>query len=95
MNHPSVVRMFGVCEHGSNLFLVTELLEQSLQDLITTGQQPSTVVCLAIAHDVAAGMCFLHALDVIHRDLKPGNVLLDEQLRGKVWACVYSPCVLA
>lgn len=31
MNHPSVVRMFGVCEHGDNLYLVTELLEQSLQ----------------------------------------------------------------
>jgi len=31
MNHPSVVRMFGVCERGHNLYLVTELLEQSLQ----------------------------------------------------------------
>jgi len=32
-------------------------------------------VKVGISHDVAAGMSFLHALNVIHRDLKPGRPL--------------------
>ena len=38
---------------------------------------------LQVAHDVAAGLAYLHPL-VVHRDLKPGNVLLDDGGRAKI-----------
>ena len=65
-----------------------ELMQASLQDVI---YEPSFVPYatwdsgyLCIAMDVAKGMAFIHANDLLHRDLKPGNVLLDAHWVAKV-----------
>ena len=84
LHHPCVVRMVGVCERAPHLYLVTELLQTSLQHLITNRSAPSELRRVKIARDVSQGMAFLHSLGVIHRDLKSGNVLLDELWRAKV-----------
>ncbi|KAE8296381.1 Receptor-interacting serine/threonine-protein kinase 3 [Larimichthys crocea] len=39
---------------------------------------------LRLAHEVALGMNFLHSKDLLHKDLKPSNVLLDENLNAKL-----------
>ena len=68
--------------------IVMELMQASLQDVI---YEPSFAQYanwesgyLCIATDVAKGMAFIHANDLLHRDLKPGNVLLDAQWVAKV-----------
>ena len=43
----------------------------------------STVTVFQLARDVAEGLAYLHP-SVIHRDLKPGNILLDEDGRAKI-----------
>ena len=59
--------------------LLDILGEEELASQVTWG-----ACLLAIATDVAKGMAYLHYNDFLHRDLKPGNVLLSEHWVAKV-----------
>jgi len=66
-----------------------ELMPASLLDVLHHHRQRDQLATwgaslVLIALDVAKGMAYLHAKDVVHRDLKPGNVLLTEQWVAKV-----------
>ncbi len=67
-----------VDEEGSaHLYLVTELCQYSLQDWLdraSGGLAPEQAERLM--HDISAGLGYLHGRSTLHRDLKPGNVLL-------------------
>jgi serine/threonine protein kinase len=51
----------------------------SLQEALSSGQIAALSLAkrLKIAHDIAAGMLRLHEIDVLHRDLKTANVLIE------------------
>jgi serine/threonine-protein kinase len=72
--------------HG--LILVMELVEgESLADLLTQG--PLTVErAIEVGYDLVAGLCDLHAARVVHRDMKPGNVILRPLPDGKTRAVI-------
>jgi serine/threonine protein kinase/predicted ATPase/Flp pilus assembly protein TadD len=79
LNHPNIVKMLeaGMCEQDH--YLVMEYVPGgSLRDLLTRQPQLTLQRVLYIALDLADALTRAHRLDILHRDIKPGNVLLAE-----------------
>ena len=92
INHPNIVKMFGITFGApSKIGLIMELMTCSLHELIhahaLSGMRRYVTWAdslLAIATDIAFGMAFLHYHNLIHRDLKPLNVLMSGGWMAKV-----------
>ncbi|KAJ0900703.1 putative protein kinase RLK-Pelle-RLCK-VIIa-2 family [Helianthus annuus] len=89
LKHPNVVKLLGYCQENMELLLVYEFMQGgSLEDrLFRKGVEAlpwSTRIKIAIG--AAQGMAFLHSTvnNVIYRDMKASNILLDEDYNAKV-----------
>lgn len=84
LNHPNVATAYGLEEVGNDRFLVMELVDgESLKDRLLRGRLPMAEV-ISIAAQVASGVSSAHEAGVIHRDLKPGNIMLTHESVAKV-----------
>eukprot|EP00900_Chrysochromulina_parva_P012931 jgi/Chrpa1/21639/Chrysochromulina_OHIO_Genome00027755-RA len=90
LRHPNVLLVLGIAEDAfeGTKGIVMELMEASLADVLSSAsfEQYATWAgsLFSIASDVANGMAYIHYNSMLHRDLKPGNVLLDAQWVAKV-----------
>ena len=55
-----------------------------MADLIANSAPISFYDMLDLALDISVGMNYLHIVNELHRDLKPGNVVLDQFMRAKI-----------
>ena len=78
LNHPHICTLFDVGREGDTDFLVMELVEgETLADRIAKGALP-TPELLRLGIQIADALDRAHRAGVIHRDLKPGNVMLTK-----------------
>ncbi|KAK9946868.1 hypothetical protein M0R45_012311 [Rubus argutus] len=79
VRHKNVVQFIGACTRPPNLFIVTEFLSGgSMYDYLHKQRGAFSLQSLVrVAIDVSRGMKYLHQNNIIHRDLKAANLLMD------------------
>jgi serine/threonine protein kinase len=84
LNHPNIVTTFDFGEEGDLAYLAMELLEGTdLRTRLKDGPLP-VAEAVEIAVQVAEGLGFAHERGIVHRDIKPGNIMLLERGRAKI-----------
>ncbi|XP_065880826.1 serine/threonine-protein kinase STY46-like isoform X2 [Euphorbia lathyris] len=80
IRHKNVVKFIGACTRPPNVCIVTEFMcGGSMFDFLRKQKQVFNLQSLLrVAIDVAKGMNYLHENNIIHRDLKAANLLMDE-----------------
>ena len=80
ISHPSVCRVYDICEADGRHFLSMEWIEgQDLASVLRTKERLPRDRALLVAGQLCAGLAAAHDRGVLHRDLKPSNVMLDER----------------
>lgn len=84
LNHPNIITVFDFGQADNELYMAMELLEgKDLKELITQGMLTFDQK-LDIMEQVADGLAYAHGRDVIHRDLKPGNIHVQPNGQVKI-----------
>lgn len=84
VRHPHLVHTHGVVDTAHGSFLVMDHVPGgSLADLLAKGPLPSQTAS-RLALEVLSGLAALHEAGVVHGDIKPANVLLDEGARARI-----------
>jgi len=82
LNHPNIVTIYDVGKTESVAYMAMEFLEGAeLKDMIASGNLPAPNQVVDIIAQVAEGLWFAHQQDIVHRDVKPSNIMV---MRGGI-----------
>jgi len=85
LSHPNVVSIFDRGEAEGSYFIVMEYVEgRTLKELIVTRGPCPVPVAISYVRQVLAALRYAHRNGIVHRDIKPHNVLVDHEGRVKV-----------
>jgi hypothetical protein len=85
LNHPNIVTVIDRGEFGDRQFIVFEHVPgENLKEVVEREGPLPVPQALALTYQIARGLAFAHEHGVVHRDVKPQNVLLDESGTAKV-----------
>ncbi|MFQ5926838.1 MAG: protein kinase [Terriglobia bacterium] len=84
LNHPNIATIYEVGEADAASFIAMELVSgESLKQVLRRGAL-SAAQLLDVARQIAEGLHEAHQAGVLHRDIKPGNIMLDAKGRVKI-----------
>ncbi|MFJ9373988.1 protein kinase [Streptomyces sp. NPDC101455] len=85
IDHPNVVRVYDVVDEGERLWIVMELVAgRSLERILTDDGALGPREVARIGLGLVAALRQVHAVGVLHRDIKPGNVLVENRVHRVV-----------
>jgi serine/threonine protein kinase len=86
LNHPGIVTVYYVGEEGENAFIAMEYVNgPSLEKVLNAPEPPSKEFLRRVLWQTAVALDYAHSKGIIHRDIKPPNIMLDEN--GVVKIC--------
>lgn len=84
VSHPNVVQVFEVGEHDEQVFVVMEFVNGSnLREWLADKERPWRERLAAVV-TAGRGLAAVHSRGLIHRDVKPGNILVGEDGRARI-----------
>src|SRR6516162_9418890 len=87
VRHPNVASVLHLGRTGSSYFYAMEFVEgETLENLIKRSGQLDVQLALEIAAQVAAGLAAVHEQNLVHRDIKPTNIMVRLKEEGSVTA---------
>ena len=80
LQHPNIVTVFELGDHDGNPYLVMEFLEgESLDSIISSRRELTHLEKINLIVDVCHGLEHAHHRGIVHRDIKPGNIMVSRE----------------
>lgn len=84
LEHPAIARVFDLDVHEGRPFLVLEYVRGRNLEQYVGRERLAPQRAAALVADLARALAYAHARGVVHQDIKPSNILVDEQGRPKL-----------
>ncbi len=85
LNHPNIVTIHDIGKSGNLAYMAMEFLEgRELRALMAPGQPLAPARAVEIAAQVAEGLAYAHSHGVVHRDVKPANIMILQSGTAKI-----------
>lgn len=85
LNHPNIVTIHDIGRSGNVAYMAMEFLEgKELRSLMKPGEPLAPALALEIAAQVAEGLAYAHQHGVVHRDVKPANIMILDSGIAKI-----------
>jgi serine/threonine-protein kinase len=85
LDHPNITRVYSFGQDHEQLYMAMELLQGAdLKELVEQGRLGTIPWRVDVMTQIASAMAFVHARQLVHRDLKPGNIHITPDGRPKI-----------
>lgn len=84
LDHPNIAGIYNIHDEGGLTFIVMQYVEGVPLNQVLSDSRMELTTALSIAIQVVDGLCHAHARGIIHRDMKPSNVLITSTGQAKI-----------